>query len=164
MISRCPARRLSSVRILWVGPHNFPLSLAARITHPNPHQEPVQLRLRQRIGAVMFNRVLRGNHHERLREPMGAIVNGHLAFIHGFEQRALGLRRGAVDLIGQQDIRKNRAGFEFKTFPMLVVNGDADDVARQQIAGELHPLKLAVQAARQGMGQCGFSLRRGHLR
>ena len=35
-------------------------------------------------------------------------LDRHLALLHGFQQRGLGLRRGLVDLIGQDDVRKDR--------------------------------------------------------
>ena len=73
----------------------------------------------------MLHRVLRGNHHERLRERPGVPVDGHLIFIHGFEQRRLRLGSGAVNLVGQQEVGENRSRFKFETFAMRVVNGDA---------------------------------------
>ena len=45
---------------------------------------------------------------------MGVIVHRHLRFIHHLEQRRLRFRRGAVDFIGQHDVRENRSGLEFK--------------------------------------------------
>ncbi len=57
------------------------------------HQEAIELRFGQRIGAVVFDRILGGDHHEGTRQRVGAAVDGDLALVHGFEQRGLGFRR-----------------------------------------------------------------------
>jgi hypothetical protein len=41
-------------------------------------------------------------------------VDGDLAFVHGLEQRGLCFGRGAIDLVGQQDVGENRAALEFE--------------------------------------------------
>ena len=43
-------------------------SVAARIADHDLEHEPVDLRLGQRIGALLLDRVLRGQHEERLRQ------------------------------------------------------------------------------------------------
>ncbi len=68
-------------------------------------QEAVELRLGQRIGALMLDRVLRGDDHEPAAELMGLAVDGHIALLHRLQQGGLGLRRRAVDLVGQQQLR-----------------------------------------------------------
>ena len=35
-----------------------------RITDAQPHEEAIELRFRQRVCAVVLNRVLRGDHHK----------------------------------------------------------------------------------------------------
>jgi hypothetical protein len=88
------------------------LALAGRvrIADAQAHQEAVHLRLRQRIGAVVLHRILRGDHHEGARQHVRTAVDGHLAFVHGFQQRRLRLGRGAIDLVGQQEIGEDRPG------------------------------------------------------
>ena len=49
----------------------------------------------------MFDRILRGDHQERLRQRIGMGVHGDLPFVHGFEQRRLRLRCSAINFIGQ---------------------------------------------------------------
>ena len=68
------------------------LRFTVRVAHRDPHEEPVELRLGQRIGAVELDRVLGGDHHERTRQPVGVHVDRDLALLHRLEQRRLGLR------------------------------------------------------------------------
>ena len=94
----------------------------AGITNAQPQHEPIQLRLRQRIGAVMFDWVLRRYHEERLRQLMRHALNSYMAFSHRFEQGRLRLRRSAIDLVGQHDVGKDRTWPPFKQSGRLVVN------------------------------------------
>ncbi len=80
-------------------------------------------------------------------------VHGHLAFIHGFEQCRLGLGRGAIDLVGQHDVGKNRSALELKPLLVRGVNRNSQHIGRQHVAGELNALKRTVQSASHGMGQ-----------
>ena len=47
-------------------------------------------------------------------------------------------------------------GLELERLGVRVVNGHADHVAGQHVAGELQPVKAAVDAARQRMGERGL--------
>ena len=60
-------------------------------------QEAVELGFRQRVGAFLLDRVLRGDGHERGGEREALAFDRHLLLLHGFEQGRLRLRRGAVD-------------------------------------------------------------------
>ncbi len=71
---------------------------------------------------------------------MGPAVCGDLAFLHGLEQRALGFRGRAVDLVGQDQLGKDGAAVKFELIAVPTVNGHADDVGGQQVAGELDAL------------------------
>jgi hypothetical protein len=64
------------------------------------HQEPVDLGLGQRVGAVGLDRVLGGQDQERGRHPKALLADGHLVFLHHLQQGRLDLGRGPVDLIG----------------------------------------------------------------
>ena len=80
---------------------------------------------------------------------MRATVDGDLPFVHGFEQRRLRLGSGAVDLVRQKEIGEDGSGLELELLRVRVVDGDADDVARQHVAGELKPVKAAIDGACQ---------------
>jgi len=60
-------------------------------------------------------------------------VDGDLALAHGFEERGLGLRRRAVDFVGQDDVGEDGAGLEFEGTRALVVHVRAGDVRRQEV-------------------------------
>ena len=48
-------------------------------------EETVHLRFRQLVGAELFDRVLGGDDHERLRHRVGDAVDGDLLLFHDFE-------------------------------------------------------------------------------
>ena len=134
------------------------LALAGRIrvAYAQAHQEAVHLRLRQRICAVVLHRILRGDHHKRARQQVRAPVDGHLALVHGFQQRRLRFGRSAIDLVRQQEIGEDRPRLEFERLGMRVVDSDPQHVAGQHVAGELQAVEAAGHRARQGLGQRGL--------
>src|SRR5437763_10695046 len=126
------------------------------VTHLDTHQEAVELRLRQWIGAVVLDRILRGDHEERLRQRLRFSVHTDLRLIHGLEERGLRPRRRAVDFVGKHDVRKNRSGTKFKFAIFRIVDAHAKHIAGQQIRSELNALKAAMK-------RFGESLRKGGL-
>ena len=105
----------------------------------------------------MLHRVLCCHHHERLFQRVGVALDSHLHFVHGLEQRRLSLRRGSVNLVRQQEICEDRALFELEVLRVGVVDGYAQHVARQHVAGELQPVETAIHGARQRLRQGGFA-------
>jgi hypothetical protein len=65
------------------------------------HDEAVKLRFGQRIGAFLLDRVLRGQHMERLGRRARA-GHGDVLFLHGLQQGRLRARAGAVDFVRHQ--------------------------------------------------------------
>ena len=128
-----------------------------RIAERYAHQEAVELGLRQREGALVFDRVLGRHHQEGTFEGIGDAVDADLLFLHGFEQGGLGARGGAVDLVGQQDVHEHRAGVELEPPFGLVEHGDAGHVVGQQVGHALQALELAVDAGREGARQHGLA-------
>jgi hypothetical protein len=78
--------------------------------------EAIELRFGQRIRALELDGVLRGQHEERRRQRTRLPERRHPLFLHRLEQGRLGLRRRAIDLVGQQQVREDRAGVEDKGF------------------------------------------------
>ncbi len=111
----------------------------------------------------MFNGILRRQSHERRRQGKGLAFNGDLPFLHHFQQRRLGLGRGAVDLVGQQEVAEHRPPADFKPFLAQVVQGMAGHIAGHQIGGELDAGEPGVDAGRQGPRQQGFAQTRHAL-
>ncbi len=147
--------------------HDVLLLGELRILDEGVHQEAVLLRLGQRVGALLINRVLRGQHEERLRELPRLAAGGNLALLHGLEQRRLRLGRRAVDFVGQDDVAEDRAAHEDDLAPAgLVVLLDhvrADDVRGHQVGRELDALEVELQHAgeradHERLGQAGHAL------
>ena len=106
---------------------------------------------------MMLNRILGGDNQERLWQRIRIRVDSDLAFVHGLKQRRLGLWGGAVNLVCQQDVGKDRAAFEFKLLLNGRVNGNAEHVGRQHVTGELHALERAIDGARERLAERGFA-------
>jgi hypothetical protein len=133
----------------------------ARVPHAQARQEPVDLRLGQRKGALELHRVLRGEHQERPRQRVRNAVDRHAALLHGLEKGRLGTRRGAVDLVGQHDVGKQRPRAKLELAALLVEDHRAGHVGRQQIGRALHARKAQAQggghrAHQQGLGDAGY--------
>ena len=129
------------------------LGSAVRIAEFDAHQEAVKLRFGERKGADLVGRVLGGDDEKGARQITGLTFSRNLAFLHGFEQRALGFGGGAVDLVGQYQLGENRAGQEAELALVAVEDRNAGDVGRQQVAGELDARELQAKQASQRMGQ-----------
>ncbi len=74
--------------------------------------EAVELGLGQRVGAFHFDGVLGRQNEERLLERVARAGGGDLVLLHGLEQSGLGLRRRAVDLVGEHDVGEERTFHE----------------------------------------------------
>jgi hypothetical protein len=112
-------------------------------------QEAIELRLGQRIGAGLLDRILRGQHEERLRQRAGHAGMADGALGHRFEQRGLGLGRRAVELVGQQQLGEHRPLLEAEVpSPGAVVFFEqfgAQQVAGHQVGRELHAAEVEVE-------------------
>ncbi len=98
--------------------------------------------LRQGIRSFVFDRILRGNHHEGLRQRTRHAIDRDLPFFHRFEQRCLSFRGSAVDFVGQQQIGEHRPLSKAELRGARVVNQRAGDVARHEVGGELKSLRV----------------------
>ena len=70
--------------------------------------------------------------------------------LHRFEQGRLGLGRGPVDLVGQDDLREDRPGLELEDAAAVGQLHDdvgADDVGRHQVGRELDPVEVERRRA-----------------
>ena len=133
------------------------LRLRIRIAQLDAHQEAVELRFRQREGADLVGRVLRGDDEERHRQRARLAFAGDLVFFHRLQQGALRLGRGAVHFVGQDHLREDRPGVELEFARVALVDGDAEDVGGQHVAGELDALELQAERPGQCMRQHGLA-------
>ena len=114
-----------------------------RRRHQELKEEPIELRLRQRVGALELDRILRGKHDEGRGENTRLAEYRDLLFFHRFEHCRLGFRRGSVDLVGENDMSEDRALLELKFPPAVGVRQHfgADDIRWHQVGSELNPFE-----------------------
>ena len=95
---RQPLRRQRRFRVRHTlasragGADHLRFGLRLWVAHGHAHQEPVHLGLGQRIGSVMFQRVLRRNHQERIGQLVVRPVQGDVVLFHRLQQRTLRAR------------------------------------------------------------------------
>ena len=108
------------------------------------------------IGPLLLDRVLSGHDEERLLEPVDRAADRDRVLLHGLEQGRLGLGRGAVDLVGQHDLREDRARLELEDAAAVGQLHDdvgADDVGGHQVGRELDAVEVQVDRVGQGAHQ-----------
>ena len=132
---------------------DFEFFLEIRIVHEHLEHEAVLLRFGQRIGSFLLDRVLRGQHEERIGQRMPHAADRHLPLLHRFEQRGLRFRRRAVDFVGQDHVGEQRpfekAEFAAAGRAVLLDDFGAGDVGRHQVGRELDAAERQAQAAGQ---------------
>jgi hypothetical protein len=130
--------------------------LAGRERHQQLEEEPVELGLGQRVGPFLLDRVLRRQHEERLLELVDGPGHRDAVLLHRLQQCGLRLGRGAVDLVGQDDLREDRAGLEAEVAAAVGRLGDdvrAGDVRGHQVGGELDAVERQVEGLGEGADQ-----------
>ena len=138
-------------------------SLGRRVADAQAHEEAVELGLGQRVGALVLDRVLRGEDQEGRLELVGAVVGGDLALLHRLQQRGLRLGRGAVDLVAEEQVAEHGPGPELEARGALVEDRRARHVGGQQVGRELHaaeaqPRRGGERARDQRLGHAGHVL------
>lgn len=88
---------------------------------------------------------------------MRLVIDRHQALLHGLEQGGLGLGRGAVDFIREQEAGEDGAFDEDEGVVFEVEDAGARDVRRHEVRGELDAGELAPQYAGQGAHQEGLA-------
>ena len=138
---------------------NAPLGCAIGIEHVDLHQEAIELRFGQRIGAFLLQRVLRRQHMERARQIVALASHRHVIFLHGLQQRRLRARAGAVDLVRHQQLREDRPAHKAeRAAPVggLLHDFRAQNVGGHQIGRELHAPRIEPQHRPQRLDELGF--------
>ena len=135
-------------------------SLGGRELDQQLEEEPVELGFGQRIGPLHLERVLGGQHEERRHKPVGRAGDGDRPLLHGLEQGRLGLGRGPVDLVGQEQVGEDRPALKLELaapFRRFEHDVGADQVGRHQVGGELDALKLQAEGVGQRPHQQGLA-------
>ena len=76
---------------------------------------------------------------------MALAIHGDAILLHDFQERGVRLGRSAVDFIGQQELREDRAGAKAELLRLHVQDWRAGDVRRHQVGRELNPAELQTQ-------------------
>ena len=69
-------------------------------------------------------------------------------FLHGFEQRRLRLGRGAIDLIGEDNVGEHRPALKLKNFTprwMVGQHVGAGDISRHKVGRKLNAREAQTQ-------------------
>ena len=136
---------------------NFEFVLDARIVGDEFEHKAVELRFREAVRAFGLDRVLRRDRKERARKGMRLPVDRRGAFLRRFEERGVRLSGGAVNLVREKDLRKDRAGAEGKLLFFRVENERADDVGRRQVRRELNAAETTAERASKRLREKGFA-------
>ena len=139
--------------------HDFAFGVAIGIIDVDLHQEAVELRFRQRIGAFLLDRVLRREHMERARHVVAIAGDRHVVLLHRLQQRRLGARARAVDLVGHQELAEDRPRDEAEAAlaaGALLQHLAAEDVGRHEIGRELDAAGVEPEHDAHGLDQLGL--------
>ena len=118
--------------------------------------EAVDLRFRQRIRALRLDRVLRCHHEERIGNGVCRVADRHLALLHHLEQRRLHLRRCAVDLVREQEIREHGTEVSVERPRVRPVDSRTDEVRRHKVGRELDAVEGTAEDAGRGLDSQGL--------
>jgi hypothetical protein len=140
-------------RVVPVPANDLQLLLALGIVDQDLEQKAVELRHGQRVGALLLDGVLRCDHHEGIAERIVLAVDGDGALVHRLKQRGLRLGRGAVDLVGKQDLGEDRALGQHEAVGLEIEQVGAQHVARHQVGRELDAPELQRKGRGEGLGE-----------
>ncbi len=113
---------------------------AVRRRHEQLEQEPIELCLRQRVRALHFQGILRGQHDVGRSNLVALAADGDTPLLHRLEQGALRLGSRSIDLIGEHDPCEDGARPELDAVTTTRRGLDhvrTDDVSGHQIRREL---------------------------
>ena len=98
------------------------LVVRRRVPELEGHHEAVDLRGRERERPLVLDGVHRREDLEGVGHPVRRPVDGHRALLHDLQQRRLRLRRGAVDLVGEEEVREDRPRAEDEALVVRLVD------------------------------------------
>ena len=130
------------------------LFLRVGVAHAHAEKEAVELRFRQRERALELDGVLGREDEEGPRQRRRDALDGDLALLHRLEQRGLGARRRAVDLVGEHDVRDERARAELELADFFWLKKLMPVTSEGMRSGvNWMRLKLAADGAGERLGQ-----------
>lgn len=126
------------------------------------HQEAVELCFRQRVGSLLFQRILCCQNVKRVGQGMVVPGDRDTVFLHGLQQRRLGARARPVYFIGHQKLTKNRSMNETEgscrtAAFALVQDFRPENISRHQVGRKLHAFVIQPHDRAKCFHQLGFS-------
>ncbi len=107
---------------------NLFLCIAIGIIHHDVEQEAVQLRLGERVGSLLLDRVLRCHDEKKGRQGARLVTHTDLTFAHGFQERALHFCRCPIDFIGEDEVAEDRAWLKMKVTGLCAIDFGSCDI------------------------------------
>ena len=156
---RCPRAEHTAIDAL----EHLELLVGGGVVDHVLEQEAVELRLGEDVRALLLDRVLRREDHERRRQRVHHTADRRLALLHRFQHRALRLGARPVDLVEEHEVGVHRTEAGVERRRVRVVHLRAEDVARQQVRCALDAHERSVDGAgqcrrRRRLGQAGDAL------
>ena len=105
------------------------------------HEESIELSFRERIGSLMFDRILGRENEEGFRQFECRITDGDMFLFHSFEERRLDLRWSTVDLISEEDLSKDRSLPEFEFPSICSIDLCSSEVRGKEVRSEGNTLE-----------------------
>ena len=134
--------------------------LSRGIAHNQLVKESIKLSLRQWIGSLLVDRILGGEHEEWSVQFSDFPSSRHAALLHRFQHSGLGLWSGAIDLIRQNQMCKNRPVLKLKhPFSLIsfVHHVCSEHIGRHEVWGELYAIEGQVEYLAEGANQQCFA-------
>jgi len=127
--------------------------LGRRIPQHRLEEEAVLLGFGQRIGPLVLDRVLGGEHHEGVRKRHLLPFESDAALLHRLQQRRLDLGRRPVDLVGEEDVGEDRPLPDPERSRLQIIDRCADDIGGHQVRRELDTTVLHRHQAGHRLGE-----------
>ncbi len=125
------------------------------IIHAQLEHEAIELRFRQRIRPFLLDGILRRKHEKRRGEPICLTRGTDLMLLHRLQQRRLGLRRRAIDFVGEHDVREDGPAHEPEAAlaggEILFDDLGAGDVGRHEVGRELNAIEREIERLGDGL-------------
>jgi hypothetical protein len=104
----------------------------------------------------MLQGILRGQHEKGRWKLERLVVNGDTTLLHRLQETALSSGGSSIDLIREEDVRKDRARAGLELRGLGIEQGHPEHVGWKEVTGELDPTKGETQASGQSVGQRGL--------
>ncbi|MFT6863636.1 MAG: hypothetical protein ACJAVK_002197, partial [Akkermansiaceae bacterium] len=139
-----------------VSAENFFFFRGRGVAEAVAEHEAIELGFREFEGSGLLDGVLSRDDEERSREGKGFGSEGDFALLHRFEEGALDLGGGAVDLVGEEEVGKDGAFVSAEVTGLFVEDLGAEDIGREEVDGELDALEVEMEGLGDGVDEEGL--------